>query len=705
MKTNIKIIAVLLILLNTSFAQQIIWNHLNGPMGGIIGDLGITSNGDLYAGVYPFWQIYSGLFKSTDNGNSWEKVVTPFNEFEVYSIYITKDDHIWVGTNFQDRIYLSTDNGQSWAIKSNGYSTGECWAFGQSKDGVLFAGDGQYQNTFRSTNYGESWMFSAPLRPLVFATDSNNVVFAGTHDGLFATTDNGITWAQNNFLSNIAVSSILIDSRNNIYCGTGYYSNGNGVFYSSDGGQNWTQIGLAGKVILSLAFDSNGNLYAGSSEDGLFKTTDVGNTWVNYQNGLYRKNIFRLKINSDDDIFIGSEDEGVFRSTDNGNSFEQIGVPISRVNNFVFNGDSLIFTSTPSGVQKYNRQTGKWTNLGLHQVEAITITPNNNLFAAALDGLYESFDLGKTWSKNNYFIDSIISVYNVLAINNDTIFAATWPNLMRSVDGGENWTNLLGVKTGYLCSGLYYNDFDKSLLSSSIENSTYVLLKSSDMGYSFSAVLMNIGSMGNSCLSFHNEIGFLGTGGGSMGSLYRSTNLGTNWFITPINASTRSVFVDKSGIVLAGTMSGLYFSNDYGVNFIDAGFNINQDNYISSISKREKFYLGTYRTGLYEFDIITSVDEPKEIFNYYILTQNYPNPFNPSTKINYSLKEAGLVSLKVFDILGREVAMLVNDIKEAGYHSVEFNASSASGGLPSGVYIYTLQANGYTDSKKMLLVK
>ncbi len=87
------------------------------------------------------------------------------------------------------------------------------------------------------------------------------------------------------------------------------------------------------------------------------------------------------------------------------------------------------------------------------------------------------------------------------------------------------------------------------------------------------------------------------------------------------------------------------------------------------------------------------------------VSQNYPNPFNPSTKINYSLKEAGLVSLKVFDILGREVAILVNDIKEAGYHSVEFNASSASGGLPSGVYIYTLQVNGYSQSRKMILLR
>src|SRR4030067_3471684 len=179
---------ILLMISNLFYAQQLIWKHLEGPMGGIIGDLAINSKGEIYAGVYPNWNVYSGLYKSTDNGDTWNKVVTQFDDFEVYAIFINKADHILVGTNFQGRIYRSTDNGQTWENKMNGYDTGECWAFGESKDGVLFAGDGQYIQLYRSTDYGEKWELSANLRPLVFCTDSNNVVYAGTHDGLFATT-------------------------------------------------------------------------------------------------------------------------------------------------------------------------------------------------------------------------------------------------------------------------------------------------------------------------------------------------------------------------------------------------------------------------------------------------------------------------------------------------------------------------------------
>ncbi len=213
---------LIVILSNFIFTQQLVWKHTGGPMGGIVGDIAINSKGDIYAGVYPFWIVYSGLYKSTDNGNTWNKIITQFDDFEVYAIYITKEDHIWVGTNFQGRIYRSTDDGQTWENIANSYNSGECWAFGQSKDGVLFAGDGQYYRMFRSTDYGNNWELSARLTPLVFATYSNNIVYSETLHGLFATTNNGITWEKNNFLANILVSSIIIDGNNYIYCGTGY---------------------------------------------------------------------------------------------------------------------------------------------------------------------------------------------------------------------------------------------------------------------------------------------------------------------------------------------------------------------------------------------------------------------------------------------------------------------------------------------------
>lgn len=110
---------------------------------------------------------------------------------------------------------------------------------------------------------------------------------------------------------------------------------------------------------------------------------------------------------------------------------------------------------------------------------------------------------------------------------------------------------------------------------------------------------------------------------------------------------------------------------------------------------------------------LTAVNKLSELLNNFYLSQNYPNPFNPATTIEYTLPESSLsggvsggrgrlmVTLKVYDILGREVATLINETKEAGTYGVTFEASH----LSSGVYFYRLQAGEYSQTKKMVLMK
>jgi hypothetical protein len=106
-----------------------------------------------------------------------------------------------------------------------------------------------------------------------------------------------------------------------------------------------------------------------------------------------------------------------------------------------------------------------------------------------------------------------------------------------------------------------------------------------------------------------------------------------------------------------------------------------------------------------------SVKSEGELPVMFILLQNYPNPFNPSTTIKYQLPTQSYVTLKVFDVLGREVATLVNSVEQPGYKTVNFSAKggSASGGntnnLASGVYYYRIEASEYCETKKLLLMK
>ncbi|MBK9096569.1 MAG: T9SS type A sorting domain-containing protein [bacterium] len=96
-----------------------------------------------------------------------------------------------------------------------------------------------------------------------------------------------------------------------------------------------------------------------------------------------------------------------------------------------------------------------------------------------------------------------------------------------------------------------------------------------------------------------------------------------------------------------------------------------------------------------------SGDENSSNLNNFLLEQNYPNPFNPITVIRYQLPVTGKVSLKVYNVLGNEVATLVNSELSAGEYELEFNASH----LSSGVYYYVLSSGNFSSAKKMMLVK
>jgi len=89
------------------------------------------------------------------------------------------------------------------------------------------------------------------------------------------------------------------------------------------------------------------------------------------------------------------------------------------------------------------------------------------------------------------------------------------------------------------------------------------------------------------------------------------------------------------------------------------------------------------------------------ILEKFALFQNYPNPFNPNTMINFEIRKQSNVILKVYDVLGNEVSILLNEEKPAGTYEVDFNAS----GLPSGVYFYRLTAGSFTETKKLILLK
>lgn len=173
-----------------------------------------------------------------------------------------------------------------------------------------------------------------------------------------------------------------------------------------------------------------------------------------------------------------------------------------------------------------------------------------------------------------------------------------------------------------------------------------------------------------------------------------------------------SIKVDKKNNLFVGTTNGLFMnSNNNWVFFDSTDFNI-RGNYFTSgyIDKNNNkvFCIGNFlqnKHGLLFFNEdgvnFTVVEENEFTNSDFTLYQNYPNPFNPLTNITYQIPTNGNVSLKVYDVLGKEVAVLVDEYKVAGRYSVNFNGSN----LASGIYLYKLQTGNFTSTKKLVLMK
>lgn len=134
--------------------------------------------------------------------------------------------------------------------------------------------------------------------------------------------------------------------------------------------------------------------------------------------------------------------------------------------------------------------------------------------------------------------------------------------------------------------------------------------------------------------------------------------------------------------------------------YVFINYPLGYDGYFPNGAGYETQPTGVY-VGAWTFTPPTGINDPAGTPSEFVLSQNYPNPFNPTTAIKFSVPERSDVSLKVFDMLGREVATLVNEVKEAGSYELNFDASA----LASGTYIYKLTAGNNVQTKKMVLLK
>ena len=345
------------------------------------------------------------------------------------------------------------------------------------------------------------------------------------------------------------------------------------------------------------------------------------------------------------------------------------------------------YVSTDNGAS----WAGPDPNLGNPYIHAFAVS-TSYLFAATDIGVYRLANNGTVWT----FVNSGILNRSIeaLAISGTNLFAGTLGGVYLSTNSGANWTRASSGLTDTTVISLAVSG--TNLFAGTQAGGAFL---STDNGTSWTAV--NSG-LTNSFVQAFAVVGtniFAGTGGG----VFLSTNNGTGW--TAVNSGlTKSVLaLAVSGTSLfAGTQnSGVYLSTNSGANWIAVGLS----NTIYSLAVRGTNLFAGARGGVWRrplSEMVTSVERlSSNVPTHFSLEQNYPNPFNPSTIISFGVPSKSFVSLKVFNVLGAEIATLVNENKVPGTYQVTWDAS----GYPSGVYLYRLIAGGKVLTGKMNLLK
>lgn len=248
------------------------------------------------------------------------------------------------------------------------------------------------------------------------------------------------------------VRALAINSNGHIFAGT----SDDGVFRSTDGGGSWTQInnGLLDIHVYSLVINSSGHIFAGTSGNGIirsvYRSTDNGENWSQVNFGMENTNpIYSLAVNSNGDIFSGTNGDGVFRSQDNGASWTKInsGLTDLSVMSLAINSSGDIFAGTAiDGIFRSTNNGDNWTpvNNGLTHtnVWSLAVNSSGHIFAGSFSyggGVFRSTDNGGSWTQVNTGLTEL-RVLSLAVNSSGHIFAGTVDGVFRSIDNGSSWT-------------------------------------------------------------------------------------------------------------------------------------------------------------------------------------------------------------------------------------------------------------------------
>ncbi len=376
----------------------------------------------------------------------------------------------------------------------------------------------------------------------------------------------------------------------------------------------------------------------------------------------------------------------VFRTTNGGTNW--LTVPVAGINNEIYCiwaiNENLVFAG--EGYVNGNASLFKTTNAGVNWIPILTTGSNSghftglaftklngNIFGLAIaERIYRTSNSGNNWVEVNAGVVGVSNAQNSLMIVDNDFYGFGMNNgaarIRLTTNNSVSWvTQQVSISGNYTSAIAYHSNKLYGVAATS--TSLPMIGRTTDGGATWSSVDIGSGVTGTCYFVWIPAtpvIYILGSNGG----IKRSTDNGISWVTTPTPGVTNLTHFDfmHYGMVIYGYAVS---SNGNVIKLADT------------------------------LNILTGTGSNNHIPAEFELSQNYPNPFNPVTIINYSVPKQGSVKLTVFDMLGRKVSELVNEFKTPGRYELSFNGEN----LSTGVYYYRFEAEGFSETRKMILVK
>ncbi len=669
------------------------------------------------------------LLRTSNGGTNWNFIenntnrlftcVFPVNASAVYALTATPS------TGQGSQLYKSTNGGTNWFIQQYFSSINLRAIYFLNSNTGYISGDGgiiSYTSDGGANWIDRSYGGGISLQSIQFINNQTGFVSTGDQSGtgnLLKTTNGGINWISLLCEDSYFTSFYFKDANTGIICGgkhpsvpyPPYYYYQEKIFRTSNGGLTWdTTLFSRGGIFRTLsAYNNNAFVFGEASSR---RSTDFGITWLNF--GFICNPTPRYSYWADtSNIYIVGDYGKIIKIIDSwwiANLNQSLtSLPISSIY-FINTNTGFIVTPTDdfyqySFIYKTTNAGNNWFHCyeGYEQTFKNVMFKNNYGIANGIRELLLTSNGGTNW--NYYWYPTTFDINKSCILPNTKAIAVGDSNLIVQSYNFGSWSQYPISGVGHLIDITFPDENTGYIISN---NNKY--LKSTNSGNSWNIQTLPENNI-QSIYFLNSNTGFINT----VDKLFKTTNGGMNWITVMYNQIlwlSKLFFIDTLKGFALGNESTSYYNffctTNGGINWNPillhySGLHTGVPlclHFANSLTGYVTGENGTiFRTTNGGTIWVNNIES--KIPDNFSLSQNYPNPFNPTTNIKYQIKSKGLVTFKIYDILGKEIATLVNEKQSPGTYEVSWDGSA----YPSGVYFYKLIAGNFSETKKMLLIK